>query len=72
MLGDVPAGQSQLALECSMYSAPAKAHTTGTADFLLIRAASGALHLREITGTIMVGQQEPFRRIPAPNSKECK
>ena len=72
MLGDIQPGSSQLAIECNMYRAPAKSHPPGWADFLLVRAASGALSVREITGTVMVGQEEPLRRIPVPNSKECK
>lgn len=72
MLGDVAPGSSQLTVECNMYRAPAKAHPTSHADFLLVRGPSGVLAVREVTGTVMVGQEEPLRRIPVPSSKEAK
>lgn len=72
MLGDVQPGTSQLALECNMYRCVGFPHAVPPSDFLLIRAASGALSVRELTGCIAAGQQEPMRRIPVPGSKECR
>lgn len=72
MLGDVQPGKSQLSIESNMYRSIACAHATQSTDFLVIRSASGALIVREITGCMAVGQQEPLRRIPIPHSKECR
>jgi hypothetical protein len=52
--------------------APASAHTTAATDFLLIRTAgSAALQLREITGTVLVGQQHPAAPVWAPGSQDA-
>ena len=72
MLGDVQPGKHQLTLESNMCRSIGCAHGPPASDFLVIRAASGALRLREVTGYVTVGQQEPQRRIPVPQSKECR
>lgn len=72
MLGDVQPGKHQLAVESNMFRSIACAHAAPDSDFLVIRAASGALTVREVTGFVTVGQQEPLRRIPVPQSKECR
>lgn len=41
-------------------------------DFLAVRSATGALALRELTGTLAVGQQEPHMRVPPPSSRDVK
>lgn len=41
-------------------------------DFLLVRAPTGALSLRQLSGTIVVGQQEPHVCVPWPFSKEAR
>jgi hypothetical protein len=41
-------------------------------DFLLLRTPTGAMSLREITGTLVVGQQQPLVRVPAPYSPELQ
>ena len=71
-LGDVSPGSGRLAVESNMFRTPAAAHAAAASDFLVIRNASGALSVREITGSLAVGQQEPLRRIPQPNSKESR
>ena len=38
----------------------------------VIRQANGTMLVRELTGTVVVGQQEPHRRVPAPNSKDAR
>lgn len=72
MLGDVQPGKHQLAVESNMARSIASSHNVPASDFLVIRAASGALSVREVTGYVTVGQQEPLRRIPLPHSKECR
>ena len=71
-LGDMAPGTHQLSVDANMFRSPAFPHTRAASDFLVLRAASGALSLRELTGCLAVGQQEPLRRVPAPNSKECR
>eukprot|EP00884_Botryococcus_braunii_P021299 jgi/Botrbrau1/7853/Bobra.9_2s0029.1 len=71
-LGALPPGQRQLAAECNMYIAPAFPYAPRWSDFLLVRSATGALSLREITGTLVLGQQEPHLPVPAPASRECR
>lgn len=41
-------------------------------DFLVIRSRSGALSLRQLSGTIIAGQQEPNMVVPVPRSKEAR
>lgn len=41
-------------------------------DFLLVRAPSGAMSLRHISGTLVAGQQEPHLVVPGPLSKEAR
>ena len=41
-------------------------------DFLLIRDSAGRLSVREFTGTVLAGQEEPRIRVPPPRSKEKK
>ena len=39
---------------------------------LLIRDSAGRLSVREFTGTVLAGQEEPRIRVPPPRSKEKK
>jgi transcription initiation factor TFIID subunit 1 len=71
-LGALAPGQRQLAAECNMFIAPAFPYTPRSTDFLVVRLPTGALTLREITGTFVLGQQEPHMAVPAPGSKEAK
>ena len=41
-------------------------------DFLVVRARSGALSLRQVSGTVIAGQQEPNMIVPVPRSKEAR
>ena len=52
--------------------AGAFAHWPRSSDFLLVRSSAGALSVRRLTGSLVLGQQEPQMRIPAPKSKESK
>ena len=52
--------------------AGAFAHRPRPSDFLLVRSSAGALSVRRLTGSLVLGQQEPQMRIPAPKSKESK
>ncbi len=72
LLGDVQTGRHQLAVESNMARSIGCSHAVPGSDFLVIRAASGALSVREVTGYVTVGQQEPLRRIPVPQSKDCR
>ena len=71
-LGDIKPGTHQLAVDSNMAKAPACAYRPTGSDFLVIRQPSGALLLREMTGYVAVGQQEPVMRIPAPGTKEVR
>ena len=68
-LGPVEPGESVLSVDTSLARAPAVAHDPRPTDFLLIRSSTGALSLREMTGTILVGQHEPQCRVPAPGQQ---
>lgn len=52
--------------------AGAFAHCPRSSDFLLVRSSAGVLSVRRLTGSLVLGQQEPQMRIPAPKSKESK
>ena len=55
-----------------MTCAGAFPHRPKSSDFLLVRSAAGSLSVRRLTGSIVLGQQEPLMRIPSPKSKESK
>ncbi|GAX83509.1 hypothetical protein CEUSTIGMA_g10934.t1 [Chlamydomonas eustigma] len=68
-LGALHPGQSLVSVEGGgLYRAPAVPHSTATTDLLLVRNANGALSVREVTGTFLVGQQQPAMRVPTPCS----
>ena len=69
LLGSVPPGESVLSVDTGLARAPAAAHDPRASDFLLVRAPTGALALREITGALLVGQHEPLARVPPPRSR---
>ena len=71
-LGDIRPGTHQLAVGSNMFKAPACAYRPQRSDFLLVRQASGTLLLRELTGYVAVGQQEPLMRIPTPATKDVR
>lgn len=71
-IGQIDPGKHQLAVETGMYRAPGFAYPTPATDFLLIRNATGAIFLRELTGCIAVGQQVPAMRVPAPLSRDVR
>lgn len=58
-------GDSLLAFETNLFECPACAHEADR-DFLLVRQAEGQLLLRELTGTVFVGQEHPREAVPAP------
>ena len=65
-------GRKVLCLNMCDTFAGAFPHRPKSSDFLLVRSAAGALSVRHLTGSIVVGQQEPLMRIPVPKSKESK
>ena len=71
-IGQLDLGKHQLAIETGMYRAPGFAYTTPPTDFLLIRNATGAMSLRELTGCFAVGQQVPAMRAPVPGSRDVR
>ncbi|KAL0025336.1 hypothetical protein WJX79_008358 [Trebouxia sp. C0005] len=71
-IGQLDPGKHQLAIETGMYRAPGFAYTTPPTDFLLIRNATGAISLRELTGCFAVGQQVPAMRAPVPGSRDVR
>ena len=71
-IGQLDLGKHQLAIETGMFRAPGFAYTTPATDFLLVRNATGALSLRELTGCIAVGQEVPAMRAPAPGSRDVR
>ncbi|GIM17423.1 hypothetical protein Vretimale_19961, partial [Volvox reticuliferus] len=62
----LPPGQTVMCVDTHMFKAPAAPHDPRPSDFLLLRANNGVLHLRELTGTLTVGQQHPHERVPEP------
>ena len=71
-LGNLKPGQSLMSVETGMFRAPAAPHSPAPSDFLLIRGPNGTLQLREITGELAVGQQQPCMRVPQPTSVEVE
>jgi Protein of unknown function (DUF3591)/Bromodomain/Zinc knuckle len=75
LLGEVPRGDTVRALVNNMFKAPIAEHRTATSDFLLVRPrGSDTLLVREMPTAFFVGQQQPLREVPAPNSRaasEC-
>ena len=71
-IGQLDPGKHQLAIETGMYRAPGFAYSTPATDFLLIRNATGAISLRELTGCIAVGQEVPAMRAPIPGSRDVR
>lgn len=71
-IGQLGPGTHQLAIETGMYRAPGFPYSPPATDFLLIRNATGAISLRELTGCIAVGQQVPAMRAPTPGSRDVR
>ena len=67
-LASIEPGKHQFAVENNLFRAPAAHHPPAAKDFLLLRHPSGRWELREASGVISVGQQEPNIRIPVPLS----
>lgn len=61
-----------MAVESPMFRSPAAPHEPPPSDFLVIRASSGNLFVREITGMLAVGQQLPQVKIPQPAASTLK
>lgn len=59
-------------IECNLFRAPACGYDPDKSQFLLMRTASGSYKLRNITGTILIGQQQPLHSIPDPMSSASK
>lgn len=38
----------------------------------IVSMQAGTMQLRELTGTVTVGQELPMLRVPAPNAREVK
>ena len=72
LLGPIVPGQHLLSIDASMFRAVAVAHDPAPTDFLLVRRATGEMALRELTGTVAVGQQVPHMRVPEPGSIDSK
>eukprot|EP00198_Chlamydomonas_reinhardtii_P013396 XP_001702733.1 TafII-250 protein [Chlamydomonas reinhardtii] len=62
----LPPGLTVLCVDTHMFKAPAAPHDPRPSDFLLVRAPHGFVQLRELTGTLTVGQQHPHERVPDP------
>ena len=71
-LGDVQKGQHMLGVDCNLFRAPAFYHPVQSTDFLLIRSSLGRWMVREITSTLVVGQQEPRVKTPWPGSVQIR
>ena len=71
-IGQLDPGKQQLAIETGMYRAPGFPYSPPATDFLLIRNATGAISLRELTGCIVVGQEVPSMRAPIPHSRDVR
>lgn len=71
-LGNLPPGEARLAVDANLFRAPAAPHAPGSGDFLATRSAAGVVALREFTGALAVGQQEPHVRVPPPGSRDAK
>lgn len=71
-LGEVSPGNTQVAIETGLFTAPACTYDPKSSDFLLIRSPTGVMYLREVTGTVTVGQELPMHRIPVPGSRDVK
>ncbi|CAL8462032.1 g1563 [Coccomyxa elongata] len=72
LLGDIAPGAARLAIDTNMFRAVAFPYAARPTDFLVIRSRSGALSLRQLSGTIIAGQQEPNMVVPVPRSKEAR
>ncbi|QDZ23535.1 transcription initiation factor TFIID [Chloropicon primus] len=71
-LGDVMKGQHMLGVDCNLFRAPAFYHPVQSTDFLLIRSSLGRWMIREVTGTLAIGQQEPRVKTPWPGSVQIR
>lgn len=71
-IGQLDPGKHQLAIETGMFRAPGFTYSPPPTEFLLIRNATGAISLRELTGCIAVGQQVPSMRAPIPGSRDVR
>ncbi len=71
-LGALGAGEARLAVDANLFRAPAAPHAPGGRDFLAVRSPAGGLALRELTGALAVGQQEPHVRVPPPGSRDAR
>ncbi|CAG9467853.1 unnamed protein product [Pedinophyceae sp. YPF-701] len=73
----LPRGECLLTFQSSLYRAVAEPYDAQYSDFLLTRhiredqnGGEGVLDLREISGTLLLGQQMPRAHIPQPGSAE--
>ncbi|GAB4814111.1 hypothetical protein N2152v2_001157 [Parachlorella kessleri] len=71
-LGDLAPGTAQLAVEAGLFRAPACPYAPEISDFLLVRSPMGVMRLRELKGSVAVGQELPMLRVPTPNSRDLK
>jgi len=71
-LGALGGGEARLAVDANLFRAPAAPHAPGGRDFLAVRSPEGGLALRELTGALAVGQQEPNVRVPLPGSRDAR
>lgn len=62
-------GEHMLAIDTNLFQSPAHPHECH-GDFLVIRHPEGQMFLREVTGSILLGQQHPREAVPAPGSPE--
>ncbi|GLC76689.1 hypothetical protein PLESTF_001818500 [Pleodorina starrii] len=66
----LPPGHTVLCVDTHMFKAPAAPHDPRPSDFLVVRSNNGVVHLRELTGTLSVGQQHPHEKVPEPWDSE--
>ncbi|PRW61593.1 Transcription initiation factor TFIID subunit 1 isoform C [Chlorella sorokiniana] len=71
-LGQLAKGSSSFSVESGLFRAPAHPYVPPHSDFLLLRSPAGTMQLRELAGTVTVGQELPMLRVPAPNAREVK
>ncbi|KAI3432621.1 hypothetical protein D9Q98_004167 [Chlorella vulgaris] len=71
-LGQLARGTSSLSVESGLFRSLAFPYTPPHTDFLLLRSPAGTMQLRELSGTVVVGQELPMLRVPAPTAREVK
>lgn len=71
-LGEIQPGAPRFALETGLFTSIAKAYPSRPSDFLITRSTAGVMRIREITGSVLSGQELPLHRIQSPGSRDSK